>query len=185
MTTMGIIAGVIFVLILMKAFSGSAQAQKNSRKVVYKVNSGTRRKKARKRKQKSGAPKGLQPDNAKSGLQSLGMKNKKRKNGAKKRNWVEDDDMMWQMQNGVMVQQMMDNDLEEMNRMSNPYLTPGLDIIVDECAHGIDRGAGIVNPEHNFEAMDDSFLGSSDDGLFGGSDDSFFGGGFGGGDDFF
>ena len=167
----------IFVLILAKTFSGSAQAQKGSRQVVYKVKSGTRRKKAKKRTQKNGAKKGLQSDNAKSGLQCLDVKKKKRKNGAKKRNWMEDDDMMWQMQNGIMMQQMMDNDMEEMNRMSNPYLTPGLDIVVDECAHGIDHGLGIANPEHNFEAMDDNSFWSSDDGLFGG--------GFGGGDDFF
>lgn len=32
---------------------------------------------------------------------------------------------------------------------ANPYITPGVDVSIDETYHGHDQGLGIVNPEHN------------------------------------
>ncbi|WEK53708.1 MAG: hypothetical protein P0Y55_14140 [Candidatus Cohnella colombiensis] len=34
---------------------------------------------------------------------------------------------------------------DDLARMSDPYQTPGVDLVVDEYHHGIDRGMGYVN----------------------------------------
>lgn len=43
-----------------------------------------------------------------------------------------------------------DGAAELARQMSDPYRTPGVDLVVDEHYHGIDRGMGYVNP-HSFD----------------------------------
>ncbi|MBO8136613.1 MAG: hypothetical protein H0Z40_00485 [Desulfotomaculum sp.] len=49
------------------------------------------------------------------------------------------------VENNLADQQEIDNLI---NQMQDPYQNPGMDIIVDEYYHGLDRGLGYVNPEH-------------------------------------
>ncbi|MFC0187271.1 hypothetical protein ACFFJY_03180 [Fictibacillus aquaticus] len=42
-----------------------------------------------------------------------------------------------------------DDQFDQMNHMHDPYINPGVDIVVDESYHGIDHGMGIANPDTN------------------------------------
>lgn len=67
--------------------------------------------------------------------------------------------------------------------MNDPYINPGVDIVVDESYHGIDHGLGIANPDHEDDmssyegdnGVNDLFAGSFDGDMndFGGGTNDF------------